>query len=735
MRALLHILLPAFMLLSGTALKAQGIADALIREGDKHYDDLAYARAIDAYKAAADMGAMNDHVTKRLAESHMRVGNMVEAERWYSVVVKFLNREPADLYNYAMALKSNGRYAEAEEWMDLYLTTVNPEGAGRSNISGFAKKFVQDQDRFRVRPVSINSEYSDFGTAWYGQGQVIFTSARNRTTGIERRAAFDDQPFLDLYVADVTPDGDLRDPRRLPGAVNTRFHEGPATASRDGQVIWFTRNNYYRGRASKSEQGISRLGLFKAHSQNGKWTGVEQFLYNNSEISIGHPALSPDGKSLYFVSDMPGGHGGTDIYVCHDNGGQWGEPRNLGPTVNTPYNEVFPFIGSDGTLYFSSDGHPGLGGLDVFAAASTPKGGFRPAVNVGAPVNSTRDDFAFIIDAGNSRGFFSSNRSGGMGHDDIYAFDMLAPLEERYMVTGVVFDEEDDIPVFAVDVEMFDMNGRSVAATQTDQRGEYAFPVEKDAEYRIVARMKGRVEAVKHLSTDNIEQMQIATRDLILSRDGGVWLRGVARIRNGLGFIDGMNVTLVNLSSFHTESQRTAESGDFQFRIQGNEDFEIHFEKEGWFSQSIPLSTMGMRDGIIDLNEVRDLSFEKIEPGMTIPLRHVRWGEGRPVLEPVAKTELDLVAERLLVNPTIQIEIGVHSDARGNAAEKQRLTQKQADVIMEYLRGKGVPKERMTARGHGSSQLLNHCQPGVECSAAEHEANRRSEYKVTGTGQ
>lgn len=725
---IINILLACLSLIGN--VMAQGNADAIIQEADQHFEDLAFARAIEGYKAAADLGAVNDHVTKRLAESHMNLGNTLEAERWYSIVVKFLNREPKDLFNYAQALKSNGKYAEAEEWMDLYLEAINPGSDQRSNISGFAKKFVQDTDRFTVKPVASNSEYSDFGPAWLGKDKVIFSSARNKAVGIERIAAWNDQPFLDLYVADITPDGDLVTPRPLPGNVNTRFHEGPATASTPGDVIWFTRNNYYKGRSNKSQHGISRLSIFKASEQMGRWTGIEQFIYNNSEVSTGHPALSPDGKKLYFVSDMPGGAGGTDIYVCNDQGGKWGEPQNLGPAVNTPYNEAFPFISADGTLYFSSIGHPGLGGLDIFASAPNDKGGFNGAINLGAPVNGPKDDMGFIIDVNNRRGYFSSDRPGGKGDDDIYAFEMLYPLEERYLVTGMVIDQENDVPVMAAEVQLMNMAGDVLDITQTDDRGEYVFPVEKDKEYKLIARMPGKHEGQRHLSTENIEQHQIISRDIPLVENTGIWLRGTAQRRNEIGFVEDMKVSIVNLSSFFSEDRRTNESGDFGFRIQGNEEFEIHFDKEGYFGRSFPLSTVGMDQGILDLNQLHDLSFERIDIGRGIPLKNVVWNTGKPKLNAAAKADLDLLVERLIVNPTLQIELAVHSDAQGNEAENLRQTEKQAEMLKEYLRTKGVPAEQLTSKGYGSSQPMNHCVQGVECSDEEHAANRRSEYRV-----
>jgi tetratricopeptide (TPR) repeat protein len=729
------LVLLCFLLIAGSA-RAQGSADAYVREADRHYEQMAYARAIKSYSVAAELGAVNEHVTKRLAESNMRLGNTQEAERWYAVVVKFINREPIDLYYYAEALKANGRYVEAEEWMDRYLATQGDVATtARSNISGFARKYASSTDRFTIRPVAINTPYSDFGTCWFTSDRVVFASARNETVAIKRRAAMNDQPFLDLFMADVIPGGDLGNARILEGTVNSKFHDGPATASAGGDVLWFTRNSYFQGRSERSSQGVTRLGIYKANASGQEFAADEQFVFNNAEVSIGHPSLSLDGRKLYFVSDMPGGLGGTDIYMCRSVDGAWGEPENLGPTVNTKYNESFPFIAADGTLYFASNGHPGLGGMDIFAAKPGGSKGFSTAINVGAPVNGPKDDFAFIIDPAGSRGFFSSNRPGGVGDDDIYAFSMLKPLEQQYLCSGAVIDDEYEIPVIAAQVLLFDDKGALLDSALTDNRGEFSFPVQKDKTYRLVAKLKGRYDGEEFFSTERIEQQQIITRDVHLVADAGIWLRGNARFKGKLGFVEGMTVSVVNLSSFFSESQRTDLGGGFRFRLQSNEEFEVLFEKAGYFSMSIPVSTIGMKEGVIDLNSVGQLEFEPIEKGRAIPLRNVRWATNSAVLDARAKLELDELAERLMVNPDVVIELGVHGDARTEREEAQKTTQKQAEAMAEYLRSKGVPKERVSAKGYGISQLINQCVPGVACTEEEHAANRRNEYKVTGLAQ
>jgi hypothetical protein len=309
---------------------------------------------------------------------------------------------------------------------------------------------------------------------------------------------------------------------------------------------------------------------------------------------------------------------------------------------------------------------------------------------------------------------------------------MNGPLEQRFLCTGMVFDDEAELPVIDVEVQLIDSLGQVVASTRTDAAGKYMFAVEKDKEYKVVARMKGRFDGEQFLSTERIEQEQIVARDIHLVPDAGVWLRAVARHAGRLGFIEGMTVNVVNLSSFQSDTRTTGPGGDINLRLQPNEQFEVLFEKEGYFSISIPVSTIGMKQGVIDLNTTRDLAFEEVAVGHPFAFERVRWTGKGTTLDPIARGELDAVAERMLVNPTLLFEVYVHEDARMEAAAALKLTQQRADAIAEQLRSKGVPKERLQAKGYGSTRPLNHCTEGVPCTEAEHAENRRTGYMVTG---
>src|SRR5690606_16863022 len=269
----------------------QGNAEAHTRIADRYYQRMAYAQARAEYTIAAELGAVNEHVVKRLADCSMKLGDTREGEIWYAQVVKYLNREPLDLYMYAQALKGNGKYAEAEEWMDRYLAMAQlEEGSKKSNIVDFAKKFTSSPDRFTVSRVTANSSMDDMAATWDGPDRVVFASTRDTAVGMQWRSAWNDQPFLDLYTAQRQPDGDLIGATLIPGPVNSRLHEGPAVVAPDGS-LWYTRTN-----ASKSKNGIHRLSILHAQRDGDGWKGEDPFLYNNPECSVGHPAISSDGK-------------------------------------------------------------------------------------------------------------------------------------------------------------------------------------------------------------------------------------------------------------------------------------------------------------------------------------------------------------------------------------------------------------------------------------------------------
>lgn len=719
-----------FMALLGAAF-AQGGSQAHIRLADKFYNEMAYAQAVEEYQQAADQGAVNEHVTSRLGECYLRLNQPQRAEYWYSTVVKFLNCSPENFFYYAEALKSTGRYDEAERWMDKYLNAVNATGNKKSNVSDFARKFAYDTERYQVQLLSINTPYSDFAPAWSGSEKLIFASTRKEKVGLVRKAAINGQPFLDLYEADIMPSGDLTGVQMLGGSINTKYHEGSVSASADGNTLYFTRNDLLKGKSNKSKAGVHHLNIYQASRNGNAWDNIVPFDYNEVEFSVGHPSVSANGKYLFFASDMPGGEGGSDIYFCEFVDGVWAEPKNLGKGINTSRDEMFPFIASDGTLYFSSNGQPGLGGLDTYAAPKQVDGSYDLAINMGAPVNSARDDFGLIIDPTSGKGYFSSNRPGGKGDDDIYFFEQLSELTDRFLCTGLVVEEGLKDVLEGVDVILMTLDGEEVARDKTDPDGKFAFPIIENNDYKVLVKANGKFDAVQHFNSHNIERQQIVSCYFELMEEEGVVVNGVARSNDG-ALIEDMNVTVVDLTTFETNTSKTGPGGDFMMRVKPDAKYEVLFEKRGYFSMSVPCSSKGIDKGLIDLNAIRPLLFDVAEVGKPILVKGVKWYGSEMGLSGASKSAVDLLAEKLMVNPAMIVEIGVHSDARQDASTSTALTKARAKVVKDYLVLYGIRDDRIKDKGYGSTRLINRCIPGAQCTAEQHMENVRLEYIVTG---
>jgi outer membrane protein OmpA-like peptidoglycan-associated protein len=376
---------------------------------------------------------------------------MEKAYYWYNILYeKHKDEMSADnIFKYAHSLKGTGKYARAKRLMRLYnrkLKNPNVSYSEKNNPNALPTEVILDELRntkqnFDVLNLAINSKYSEFSPMFHNEDQVVYASANDTSIFNTRRYKWNDQPYLDLYVAKINEESqELRDAIKFSRKVNTKYHEASVTFSPDNETMYFTRNNYGK-KLKRDKKGVNHLKIYKSQKLNGEWSEAVEVAFNSDNYSTGHPALSPDGKLLYFVSDMPGSIGQTDIFVVDVHGdGTFSDPRNLGPEINTERKEMFPYINNK-KLYFSSNGHVGLGGLDVFEVPIDEENGFQEVKNVGQPINSNKDDFSYIVNEETQKGFFASNRRGGKGDDDIYSFKRLVVEEvpeNMNAIAGVV---------------------------------------------------------------------------------------------------------------------------------------------------------------------------------------------------------------------------------------------------------------------------------------------------------
>ncbi len=476
-------------------------------KADKYYESLAYSKAIKYYKKAYKKDIENINLVRRLAESYRLTNNLEEAEVWYLKLVEYPDVEPLDIYHYAQLLKSLNDYEEALIWIEKYYRLTGNEWAKR-HLSDryYYKRLSKDRQNYQVVNMATNSEEADFGPSYY-KDYLIFASSRKSDEENKFVYSWDENPFLELYESQINENGELVGTQPLTIHTKSNYHEGPGCYSPTDNVFYFTRNNWIiTGDTNQS----NNLKIFRATIEDSEWANVESLSFNSDDFSCGHPTITIDGKRMYFISDMPEGFGGTDIYYSDKAGDEWTEPVNLGYEINTQGNEMFPFIHEDGTLYFASDGHLGLGGLDVLMATKDSLGVYQ-VENPGYPINSSRDDFGYIINPDETMGYFSSNRTGGQGSDDIYWFK-----KESLKLKGEIKDIADGTLMDGVEVILNNSEGETLSTWTTTESGEFEFEIAYNTDYILIVEAEGYVKSENKIDAIEDNSIGIVESNILL---------------------------------------------------------------------------------------------------------------------------------------------------------------------------------------------------------------------------
>lgn len=451
-----------------------------ISEADENFDSYAYIDAQRIYLRVVEEGFTSPDIYKKLGDSYYFNAELEDASHWYGKLFTEYHPDITSeyLFRYSQSLKATQKYAEADKVMEEFDTAVGTKEK-RALLFDEDRNYLEfigmQSGRFRVKDIGVNTKSSDFAPSFNGD-DVVFSSSRS---GVSQNIIhqWNEMPFLDLFSVNSESIDAVQNVSKLRGKVNTKFHESSSCFTRDGNTMYFTRNNFTENVIRKNDKGTILLKLYRAKNVNGKWKEVEELPFNSDTYSVAHPALSSDGKILYFSSDMPGGKGLSDLYAVKVNSdGSFGKPLNLGSNINTEGRETFPFVSEIDRLYFASDGHIGLGGLDVFVSLPGKKE-YKKPINVGEPVNSPDDDFSFILKEKEKLGYFASNRAGGMGSDDIYTFvqtDELITQCQQY-VSGVVRDEETKKPLAEAKVVLLSDDMKELNSYITKPDGKYDF--------------------------------------------------------------------------------------------------------------------------------------------------------------------------------------------------------------------------------------------------------------------
>ena len=462
------------------------------KRAERQFDSFSFVKAIQTYEKMVDTSFNQYYAMRKLGDAYIMLRQPEKALPIYEQVVQQENVPSEYFLYYAQTLRATGNYKDSKEWMKKYRDAGNKEDTRVKNFfknEDLASGIFNSVEKNTISKVDFNSKYNDFGAVAYND-QIIFASSRHLAAAVKRVYAWDNQPLLDLYQ--VPAEGGTTDNVvALGGNINTIHHEGPATYSPVKNKIYFSRNT-----SSDVENGMMQVGIYSADLVDGKWANVQPTNLNNPNYIVYHPSLNKNASKLYFASDMPGGFGGTDIYVSDVNAdGSLGEAKNLGAIVNTEGNEAFPFIHpEEGTLYFSSDGFVGYGLMDVFASVKGANDEIVNVINLGEPINSKKDDFGYYLSEDGFKGYISSNRKGGVGGDDIYAFTRIPPLTLK----GQIFDAINNEPVAGAKVILARENGEEIAYFMTEVDGSYTHLIPRDEKFVL----KGSKEKYQNVQQD-----------------------------------------------------------------------------------------------------------------------------------------------------------------------------------------------------------------------------------------
>jgi len=474
------------------------------RKADTLFNNFSFVKAAKLYKELVQNNYNRNYATRKLADSYAFLRDPRNASRYYKSVVKQKDVPVEYYYKYAQSLRGMKKYDESQIWIKRYKDSggVADTNDFSKNINFITSVFGAKQQYFLDR-VRFNSKYSDFG-AFEHDGKVYFASARDEGVAVKRLYGWDEQPFLDIYVAKAGSRRNVDYTAKVKGDVNSIYHDGPVTITKDGKTMYFSRNNFKDNIELKDKNGLTNMKIYRATFVDSIWTNIKDLPINGDEFSTQHAALNTDETKLYFSSDRPGTYGGSDIWsvdIAAD--GSLGVIENLGNIINTKSSEGFPFINNEGVLFFSSDGHTGLGLLDIYATIKDEEDeeNIIDVINLGVPVNSNKDDFAFSMNRNGVTGYFASNRQGGRGSDDIYAFHREPVLH----VEGVVTDAINTSPISKAKITLFDENDNQVAYMETDENGYYQINIDRNKNYKIVANQNKYIEDYRDFDSKNIQ--------------------------------------------------------------------------------------------------------------------------------------------------------------------------------------------------------------------------------------
>ena len=690
------------LLLILVALISQTIMGQTKSRGDRFFEKGDYINAALQYEQELNQEGYTKHLVQNISVSYYNTFKFRQAYRYLKILTtgKFYNRDKTydNVYNFIMyhVLSALGEYEKSVDFLALYLSNNDGNKSfSKSEAISIIEDFKLKDDDYSIESASFNSESSEFG-AIKKDSLIYFTTDRSSYGLLNKNYKWTHRPFLDIYKVAVDQDNNIvSDIEPISKQINSKLHEGNFCFTADGNTMFISKSNSEKGKRKFDSIRNNSIHLYKAEKVDGEWTKPKKLEFNNINYSIEHPSLSHDGKRLYFASNMPGGYGDFDIYYVEVNlDGTYSNPINLGPEINTPHREQFPFISTEGHLFFSSNGHLGLGMMDVFVSEYKNEKLNKP-INLGAPINSSYDDFSFSYYS-DTDGFFASNRK--KTGDDIYTFSQIGDIfPKEYRTHFEVKDFSTDSYIADADVVLYDNDNKTIYESQLDSIARFDLKL-LSGRYNFKASAEGyRTRTKPVVVKEKDEETYVIYLDREKKRENSIVTSENSKNRSK----DSLSIT---------EKTRITDISTYK-----------HKETEALSKPKLRETLLTDTDGPPVIEKNGKLYF-KMPP---IYFDYDKWN-----IRADSKKVLDQLALKLERYKTVYIKISSHTDSRGTAEYNQVLSERRAESTRNYLALVGyVNARRMKFVGFGESIPLIDCDTKI-CTEEDHQINRRSEFEI-----
>lgn len=710
---------------------------------------MAYYYASMAYEDVLERGIDSATIAKKIADSYSKIDNITKANEWFDFLSRKGLLSQSEMIEHANLKKSVGDYAGSEEIVRNYQLKYGEDKESSALMASLKNRsaLLEDKGQFVLNNPTGNTPASEIGVAYLNDSKILVASSKKSSIAVNRIQAWTGGHYYNLYISEPDDQGNLSKLKPLKKEANTKYNDGPACYDSVNGLVYFTRNSYIKHTKTTGSDGTMRLKVYRGKLGKNGLTNIQELAFNSDEYSCGHPSISADGKTLYFASDKPGGFGGTDLYkVSINENGIVTEPINLGEIVNTPQDEFFPFIHpTNNLLFFSSGGHQGLGGQDVFVARIGSKGDLKKVENVGGPINTSMDEFAFINNADQTQGYISSNRPGGIGNDDIYSFKQAFPFKSSATLQGTSKDLISSLELENATIELIDSEGNVVNTINSDENGAFELDLESITDdFKLVASKDGYIVAEKKVVFD--ENADTYEQDLSLMPVIDYYLAGKVQDKITHALLEEVHVEISDLKTKKDLADQTTDangkfnSENVNYAYGDTVKYEIILSKPGYITKTYVIRDLLSSSPEIYISGEIDVMLTPIEKGVDVGtevgLNTIYFDVNSSILRSESKTELDKIIVFLKENPNVSMELGAHTDCRADEKYNVWLSKRRAKNSADYIKARISNPSRITFEGYGESKPIYscNCDEGMDtCTDEQHQKNRRTEFIILRT--